>query len=1158
MSDLTGINGQSGYYALNSSLDLAASPFTASVVNTFSGTFTGLGHTISNLNINAPSTNSIGLFGTLTSTGTVRDIGLTGGTIYGNWYTGALVGVNDGVVDNAYSSVDMHVVYRSGGLVGHNTGTVIHSHATGSVTSNGDNGGVSDMGGLVGWNDTAGLIDQSYATGIVTGTANTTGGLVAYNGGGTISNSFATGGVFGNLYTGGLVGFGDNNGTISNSYSTGYVHANTSGGGLAGHFIGTISNSYWDTTTSGIASIGVGDGTGTGAPVGMTRTALQNGSLPTGFSSTLWATDSGLYPYLKSLFPTGMQSISGTAHDITGALLSAATLAVYIDGTQVGDTTAASGADGYYYLMATPGTVTGSTKIGLTETAHNSSTVSGLSFTDNPILTSGQVTGFDVTSGIATYHTQRTSYSAMLPDAQATFGSGLYTTLVNNLASGGETVIASGAFSIDQAISQGGNVLIQSGGDLTLASNGTVISASSGTAITLAANGSFINNAGSGAVSAANGRWLIYTQAHGMPTSAATANSFGGLNGKNYYNDAYSFANSSFASTPNNGNRFVTGYAPVLTVMPDTQVLTYNGAIQSATYSLTGYLSGDQTQDVVTGSINGLSAPSKNAGSYSLTASGTLASDENYGIVYGSGTLTIARASLTLAAVTDSKAYDATTGSTGTVSVTGLKGSDTVTDATQSFDSKNAGSRTLSVGDYTVNDGNSGGNYTVTTQTAAGAIAKAALTLAAATDSKIYDATTASTGTVSVTGLQGSDTVTDTTQSFDSKNAGSRTLSVGGYTVNDGNNGGNYTVTTQAAAGAIAKAALTLAAATDSKIYDATTASTGTVSVTGLKGSDTVTNTSQAFASKNAGVEALNITGYTVSDGNNGGNYTISTQTASGTIAKAMLAASLTGTTSKTYDSTLTATLTAGNYVLTGIRGSDAVTLNISPSGAFADANAGSGKTVAVSGLTLLGFDAGNYTVNTSAFANVGAITPRNITVTADNLGKNVGAADPLLTYAITFGSLAGSDALTGALSRQTGENPGVYDITQGSLAASPNYDVTFVKNAFTVATIALQNAPVVNPVNMASPPAIRPAPIIMTEASDAGSVSSDASVMSNETSGAKDASSASGDGDEKAAGPNIQTDGQSTSTCVSGSGCDNTPYPTNQVVSSSISFSSH
>ena len=49
------------------------------------------------------------------------------------------------------------------------------------------------------------------------------------------------------------------------------------------------------------------------------------------------------------------------------------------------------------------------------------------------------------------------------------------------------------------------------------------------------------------------------------------------------------------------------------------------------------------------------------------------------------------------------------------------------------------------------------------------------------------------------------------------------TLTVTGYTVNDGNGGNDYTVTLQSAAGTITPAALTITATSDTKVYDGTT-----------------------------------------------------------------------------------------------------------------------------------------------------------------------------------------------------------------------------------------------------------------------------------------------------------------------------------------------
>jgi hypothetical protein len=122
-------------------------------------------------------------------------------------------------------------------------------------------------------------------------------------------------------------------------------------------------------------------------------------------------------------------------------------------------------------------------------------------------------------------------------------------------------------------------------------------------------------------------------------------------------------------------------------------------------------------------------------------------SGHNYTVVTQNGSGTITPAPLTLSTVTDTKTYDGTTAAPGAAaSVSGLLGSDTITNLAESFNSKNvAGTNgsTLSVATgYVLNDGNSGHNYTVSSNTSLGTITPAALTIDAVTDTKTYDATT--------------------------------------------------------------------------------------------------------------------------------------------------------------------------------------------------------------------------------------------------------------------------------------------------------------------------------------------------------------------------------------------------------------------------------
>src|SRR5439155_1038632 len=78
-----------------------------------------------------------------------------------------------------------------------------------------------------------------------------------------------------------------------------------------------------------------------------------------------------------------------------------------------------------------------------------------------------------------------------------------------------------------------------------------------------------------------------------------------------------------------------------------------------------------------------------------------------------------------------------------------------------------------------------------------GTITKKLMTITALTNTKVYDDTISAVGTPTVTGVQVGDTVTGLSEVYDNPSVGtSKTLSVVSYTVNDGNSGNNYTLTT--------------------------------------------------------------------------------------------------------------------------------------------------------------------------------------------------------------------------------------------------------------------------------------------------------------------------------------------------------------------------
>ena len=219
----------------------------------YNATFEGNGYSISNLFISRSSTDDVGLFGAASATSAIRNVGLVDVAVTGSDYTGALIGTAYGAVDSVYS--------------------------TGSVT------GAGDVGGLMGYMNSGGTMQRSYSTASVTGSGDDIGGLVGNNIG-TLTASYATGAVTGVDYVGGLVGANSralnssDSGSIIASYATGEVSGTGSNvGGLVGANAGTITNSYWDVTTSTQADDG---NAATG--VGKTTSQLQSPTQTNGYA----------------------------------------------------------------------------------------------------------------------------------------------------------------------------------------------------------------------------------------------------------------------------------------------------------------------------------------------------------------------------------------------------------------------------------------------------------------------------------------------------------------------------------------------------------------------------------------------------------------------------------------------------------------------------------------------------------------------------------------------------------------------------------------------------------------------------------------------------------------------------------------------------------
>ncbi len=230
---------------LNEPIGTQATPFT--------GNFNGSGHTISNLTINIPSTNYVGLFGYVGSGAKIMNIGLRDANISGNSYVSGLVGYNHG-------------------------GDIINSYVTGIMRGGGD-----FISGLVGVN--RGNISNSYVTGTVTGMSNFVGGIAGVNYG-TIVNSYMTDTVTGQGTVGGLVG-SNGGGSISNSYAAKVVTGQSSVGGFVGSNSGTISGTNYFVDSDG-GSDGVSTGSCSSGCTRKTFSQLAQATSASGWTSSNW------------------------------------------------------------------------------------------------------------------------------------------------------------------------------------------------------------------------------------------------------------------------------------------------------------------------------------------------------------------------------------------------------------------------------------------------------------------------------------------------------------------------------------------------------------------------------------------------------------------------------------------------------------------------------------------------------------------------------------------------------------------------------------------------------------------------------------------------------------------------------------------------------
>ena len=451
-----------------------------------------------------------------------------------------------------------------------------------------------------------------------------------------------------------------------------------------------------------------------------------------------------------------------------------------------------------------------------------------------------------------------------------------------------------------------------------------------------------------------------------------------------------------------------------ITVTATAKTKFYGEADPGLDYTFTPALAAG---DTFSGSLGRL--PGEDAGTYPISQ-GSLSLGANYAIAFVSADLTINKKVITVNAVAKSKNYGSADPALTYTFAPALVTGDAFSGSLGRSVGENVGSYAITQGSLSL-----GTNYTIRFIGADLSIAKKAITVTALAKNKSYGDTDPALTYAFNPALITGDNFTGSLSRSVGETVGSYAIIQGSLALN-----ANYILNYVGADLSIVKKAITVTALAKNKSYgDADPALTYAFTPALITG-DNFTGTLNRSAGENAGTYPINQGSLALN-----ANYTLNYNGAALSIGKKAIAVTATAK-NKSYgevDPTLAYTFTPA--LITG------------------DTFTGSLSRVAGEGVGTYPINQGSLALNANyTLSYTGAdfsITKKIITVVAAAKSKTYGDADPVLTY--TFSPALGTgESLSGSLSRNAGENAGLYTITS-TLSAGVNYSIDFKSANLTI-----------------------------------------------------------------------------------------------------------